>query len=170
MIKGKALWIIGILIFITVFAIVFSWKMRNTPSADERLESTALSINEIGYVGWQLLACIDDNQCPSAYDPQSALGLMPFVKLAEDQAFADLRAASESAQSLAPVLSAVQQCTSYCSCAVWERFMESSHGESFNMDLAMESEGAECPKWSELNESEVNRAQARLKHIESLQN
>lgn len=161
---------IGAVVFIAVFAFVFVWKSKQrVPS--ESLESASLKINEIGYVGWQLMACVDDNQCPSSYDPQSALGLMPFVKMAEDQAFFELRKASQAAESLAPVLEAVQECSKYCSCVAWERFMESSHDGSFNMDLSTGTEGEQnCPQWSELSESQVLRAQATLKYIESLQN
>jgi hypothetical protein len=128
-------------------------------------------MNDTGYVGAQLLFCADDNRCPTTYDPQSALGLMPFVQAAEDELFKALKEASDTSSNLAPVLEAVGQCREYCACAVWSRFLESDQGKSFDLDLSIgDNDKVECPTWSDLPSERLQRAAERLKYIESLQN
>lgn len=170
--KSKKIWaiVIGVIVFVSVFSLVFSWKVK-TPQPKSALELAAQQINEIGYVGGYMMACVDDNECPTSYDPQSALGLMPFVKLAEDEAFAALKIATQEATSLASVMEAVRLCQKYCSCPVWQRFLESEHGSDFDLSLAQSaSEPPSCPRWSELSEAEAAEAEAALNLIESYQN
>ncbi len=159
---------IGFFIFVAVFIAVLSWKTKQ-PTSQDSLDLVSARINQLGYVGWQLIKCADEDVCPEDYDPQSALGLMPFVKLAEDQAFELLKTSSAAASTLAPVLRGVQECQKFCSCDVWKRYLESHHDGSFNMDL---SNGADpqCVNWSDLPEAERNEAVDTLQSVEALQN
>jgi hypothetical protein len=172
--KNKNVWmiVIGVIVFASVFTLVYSHKSR-TPEVDPliELQQVALKINQIGYVGHHLMACIDDNQCPTSYDPQSALGLMPFVKLAEDEAFIRLKKASENSSSLKGMMTSVGECSKYCSCPLWQRFLESQHGGG--MDLVMTEDAQNkvtCPPWSELQDEQKSEFEATLKMIEAEQN
>ena len=170
--REKKWWIVGAgaVVFVAVFALVFSWKSK-TPEVNPSLAVAAQRINDLGYLGNHLMACVDNNQCPASYDPQSALGLMPFVKMAEDQAFLELQQTADSSKSLQPVLEGVQDCSKYCSCPVWQRFLESEHGVDFKMDI---TQGAEeelsCPTWAELAPEDQTEFLNLLKSVEGLQN
>lgn len=168
--KKKSVWIWGALVFMGVFSVVAVWKWtRTSPEVSSLLAQQAHQLNLIGYVGSQLLWCVDDNLCPASYDPQSALGLMPYVQMAEDQVFAQISKQARSAKSLSPMLGEIQNCQSFCSCVTWGRFLESSHGQDFNVDLAQKTQGKTCPRWSELSGGMQEKTLHTLKHIESLQ-
>lgn len=160
---------IGVLVFAAVFALTFFMKSKPAPATGD-LTQLSQKMNDLGYVGAELLFCMDDNRCPENYDPQSAMGLMPFVKNMEDGLFSQLKVATENAPNLAGLLEQVGQCRNYCSCAVWSRFLASEHGVSFDLDLNLSpNEKVECPGWAELPPDRLQRADDLMREIEGLQ-
>lgn len=159
-------------VFAAVFLGTFFYKGFKSSGLDKDLNLTQLSqhLNEVGYVGWELLLCADDDRCPPGYDPQSAMSLMPLVKMAEDESFVEILKASKDSKSLSGLMDGMAQCAEYCSCVVWERFLASEFGKDFQVDFNRNDNDGTCQPWELLSEVEKATVLKTLNYIESLQN
>lgn len=159
----------ALILFGLVFAVSYYFKTSEVES-EKGLAEFSSELNWLGYVGWELVSCADDNRCPPNYDPTSAEGLIPLLKESENQMFEEISRISATSPTLAPLMKAVSECGQYCSCVVWERFLNSSFGKEFQLDLKASGKEGTCEPWEKLSEDQKSEAQQMLNHLESLQN
>jgi len=161
-----------VFVFAVVFLATFFYKRSQPSRMEEGLNLAQLSqhLNEVGYVGWEVLLCADDDRCPPNYDPQSALGLLPYVKLAEDETFIEIMRVSKTSKSLGGLIDGMANCSKYCACVVWERFLASQYGKDFQVDFEKRDNDGTCQPWELLSPEEKVAASKMLNYIESLEN
>ena len=93
----------ALIVFGLVFAVSYFFKTSEVES-EKGLAEFSSELNWLGYVGWELVSCADDNRCPPNYDPTSAEGLIPLLKESENQMFEEISRISATSPTLAPLM------------------------------------------------------------------